>query len=143
AIRRLAAVVQWTDDAIVTKNLESIITSWNRGAERMFGYTADEVIGQSVRMIIPPELLQEEDMVLARIRAGEVVDHFETRRRRKDGTDLIVSLTVSPLVDESGVIVGASKIARDVTERVRLLDEAREADRLKDEFLAVLSHELR
>jgi PAS domain S-box-containing protein len=118
--RRLAAVVDSSDDAIVTKTLDSIITSWNQAAERMFGYTADEIIGQSVRVIIPPELQEEEDMVLTRIRAGLSVDHYETRRRRKDGTDILISLTVSPIRNDTGVVVGASKIARDITERARL-----------------------
>ena len=118
--RRLAAVVESSDDAIVSKDLNSIITSWNRGAERMFGYTASEAVGRSIRMIIPPDLQSEEDMVLARIHAGATVDHYETRRLRKDGSELQVSLTVSPIIDEAGVIVGASKIARDVTERSRL-----------------------
>ena len=124
--RRLSAVIEWSDDAIVTKDLNSIITSWNRAAERMFGYTAEEVIGRSVRTIIPPELQSEEDTVLARIKAGQVTEHYETRRRRKDGVDLIVSLTVSPIVDEQGQIVGASKIARDVTERSALRARAEE-----------------
>jgi PAS domain S-box-containing protein len=126
ASRRLAAVVECSDDAIVTKNLDSIITSWNAAAERMFGYTAVEAIGQSVRMLIPDELQDEEDMVLAKIRAGEKIDHYETVRQRKDGTRLSISLTVSPLRDERGAIVGASKIARDVTERTRLLEAVRE-----------------
>jgi PAS domain S-box-containing protein len=120
AARRLAAVVESSDDAIVSKDLNGTITSWNRGAERMFGYSAREAVGQSIRMIIPPELQEEEVMVLRRIRAGESVDHYETRRRRKNGTELLVSLTVSPIVDDAGVVVGASKIARDVTERSRL-----------------------
>ena len=148
--RRLAAVVESSDDAIVTKDLNGTITSWNPAAMRMFGYTEEEAIGRSIRMIIPDELQSEEDVVLAKIRAGEKVDHYETTRQRKDGTRLNISLTVSPIHDETGVIVGASKIARDITERVRLAEEnarlyemAREANRMKDEFLAVLSHELR
>jgi len=148
--RRLAAIVESSDDAIVTKDLNSIITSWNPAASRMFGYTEQEAIGQSVRMIIPHELQSEEDLVLSKIRAGEKVDHYETIRQRKDGTRVNISLTVSPIRDDAGTIVGASKIARDITERVRLADEntrlyemAREANRMKDEFLAVLSHELR
>ncbi len=120
AARLLAKVVESSDDAIVTKNLDSTITSWNRGAERIFGYTAAEAIGRSIRMIIPPDLQDEEDIVLARIRAGDTVDHYETRRRRKDGGDMAISLTVSPVRDDRGVIVGASKIARDITEHVRL-----------------------
>jgi len=120
AARRLAALVQSSDDAIVSKDLNGIVTSWNRAAERMFGYTAEEMIGRSIRTIIPDDLQTEEDMVLGRIRAASTVDHYETRRRRKDGSELLVSLTVSPIIDEAGVVIGASKIARDVTERARL-----------------------
>ena len=118
---RLAAVVESSDDAIVTKDLNSTITSWNAAAERMFGYTAAEAIGQSIRMLIPSELQDEEDMVLAKIRAGDKIDHYETVRQRKDGTRLTISLTVSPIRDNKGAVVGASKIARDITERSRLL----------------------
>ena len=124
--RQLAAVVESSDDAIVSKNLEGIVTTWNPAAERMFGYTAAEAVGQSIRMIIPDELQSEEDTVLAKIRAGEKIDHFETVRQRKDGTRISISLTVSPIRDETGKVVGASKIARDVTERVRLEAAARE-----------------
>jgi len=126
AMRRLAAVVESSDDAIVAKDLHSTIMSWNRAAERMFGYTAEEAIGRSVRMIIPDDLQPEEDMVLAKIRDGGLVDHYETRRRRKDGSEVLVSLTVSPIVDENGRVVGASKIARDITEQSRLRAAARE-----------------
>ncbi len=126
ASRRLAAVVESSDDAIVTKTLESIITSWNPAAERMFGYTAEEAIGKSIRMLIPEALQSEEDVVLAKIRVGDKVDHYETARLRKDGTQVLVSLTVSPIRDAAGVIVGASKIARDVTERTRLQTAAAE-----------------
>jgi PAS domain S-box-containing protein len=124
--RRVAAVIESSDDAIITKNLSSIITSWNPAAERMFGYTEAEAIGQSIRMLIPPDLQGEEDTVLAKIRAGDVVDHYETIRQRKDGTLVSISLTVSPIRNDAGEIVGASKIARDVTERSRLLEDARE-----------------
>jgi len=124
--RLLAGVIHSSDDAIVTKDLEGTITSWNPAAERMFGYTAEEAIGRSIRMIVPQELQQEEDTVLASIRAGGTVDHFETVRQRKDGTRLAISLTVSPIRDDAGTIVGASKIARDVTERVRLRQVAQE-----------------
>jgi PAS domain S-box-containing protein len=126
ATRRLAAVVESSDDAIVTKDLNSTIRSWNAAAERMFGYTAAEAIGRSIRMLIPEELQSEEDLVLAKIRAGEKLDHFETIRQHKDGSRLSISLTVSPIRNEDGEIVGASKIARDITERSRLLSEARE-----------------
>ena len=118
--RRLAAVVMSSDDAIVTKDLTGTITSWNPAAERMFGYTEQEAIGQSVRMLIPEDRQNEEDMVLADIRAGRMIDHYETVRRRKDGTSISVSLTVSPIRNEAGTIIGASKIARDVTEQARL-----------------------
>jgi PAS domain S-box-containing protein len=126
AARQLAAIVESSDDAIVTKDLTSIITSWNAGAERIFGYTAAEAVGQSVRMLIPKELQNEEDIVLAKIRAGEKVDHYETIRQHKDGSRLSISLTVSPLRNERGEIIGASKVARDVTERSRLLTVARQ-----------------
>ena len=156
-LRRFGAAIESSDDAIITKNLQSVITSWNPAAEKMFGYTEQEAIGQSIRMLIPDDLQGEEDVVLEKIQAGEKVDHYETVRLRKDGSTVNVSLTVSPIRDASGTIVGASKIARDVTERVRmqtvaesisadnarLAAEAQNANRVKDEFLAVLSHELR
>ena len=126
AMRRLAALVESSDDAIVTKDLNSVITSWNRAAEAMFGYTAEEAIGRSIRMLIPTELEDEEDIVIAKIRAGERIDHYETVRQRKDGSRLTISLTVSPIRDEQGEIVGASKIARDITERSRLIAAANE-----------------
>jgi PAS domain S-box-containing protein len=147
ASRRLAAIVESSDDAIVSKDLNGIVTSWNAAAERVFGYSAQEMIGTSIRVLIPEERQGEEDETLAKIRRGERIEHFETIRRRKDGSLLPISLSVSPLLDESGRVVGASKIARDITllkavqaERIQLLQEA---SRLKDEFLASLSHELR
>ena len=115
----LAAIVESSDDAIVSKSLQGIITSWNQGAQRLFGYSADEVIGKPVTILIPTDRLDEEPAILARLQAGERVDHFETIRRRKDGTLLDISLTVSPIRNTQGKIVGASKIARDVTERKR------------------------
>jgi PAS domain S-box-containing protein len=124
--RRLSAVVESSDDAIITKNLQSIITSWNPAAERMFGYTEQEALGKSIRMLIPADLQDEEDVVMGRIRAGDKVDHYETIRCRKDGTPLLISLTVSPIRNDKGEIVGASKIARDISERSRLLAAARE-----------------
>jgi PAS domain S-box-containing protein len=143
AALRLAAIVQSSEDAIVSKDLNGIVGSWNLAAERMFGYSAEEMIGRSIRVIIPPDRQDEEDHVLARIRAGEVVAHYETIRRRKDGSLLEISLTVSPIRNSQGQIIGASKIARDITERNELLREVEQASRMKDEFLATLSHELR
>src|SRR5882757_1088630 len=116
---RLAAIVTSSDDVIVSKTLEGVITSWNPAAERILGYTAEEAVGKNIRMIIPPDRWAEEDDVLARIGRGERVDHFETVRRAKDGRMLNISLTVSPVKDASGKIVGASKVARDITERKR------------------------
>ena len=146
----LAKVVEASDDAIVSKNLDGIILSWNPAATRIFGYDADEAVGRSIRMLIPDDLQAEEDLVLATLRSGGKVDHYETTRRRKDGTLIDVSLSVAPLRDDRGDIIGATKIARDITEHVRLRQEnvalyeqARQANHVKDEFLAVLSHELR
>ena len=146
----LSAIVDSSDDAIVSKDLNGIVTSWNAAAERMFGYSATEMTGRSIRTIIPGDRQEEEDNVLSRIRRGDRVDHFETIRQRKDGTLVPVSLTVSPIRARDGTILGASKIARDISdreraehERQRLLAIARDASRLKDEFLATLSHELR
>src|ERR1700730_1746349 len=119
ASRHLGAIVESSIDAIVSMNLQGVIQSWNKGAQRIFGYAAAEVVGQSVTILIPPERHNEEPGILKRICRGEEVDHYETVRRRKDGSLLNVSLTVSPIKDESGKIVGASKIARDITERVR------------------------
>jgi len=147
---RLAAIVDSSDDAIVSKDLNGIVMSWNRAAEAMFGYTADEMVGQSIRKLLPADRQSEEDHVLSRIRRGERIDHYETIRQRKNGELLPVSLTVSPILSADGIVIGASKIARDVTERVktdeerrRLLGVAQDATRLRDEFLATLSHELR
>jgi PAS domain S-box-containing protein len=117
--QRLVSIVESSDDAIVTKDLDGIITSWNRGAERLFGYTAEEVIGKPITIVIPQDRLDEEPQILERIRRGERVDHYDTIRRRKDGSLIDISLTVSPLKDADGRIVGASKIARDITERKR------------------------
>ena len=115
----LSAIVDSSDDAIISKNLDGIITSWNTGAERMFGYSAEEAVGQSVTILVPPDRLQEEPDILSRLRRGERVDHFETIRRRKDGALRDISLTISPVRNEHGRIVGASKIARDITEHRR------------------------
>src|SRR5439155_17063565 len=126
--QRLAAIVESSDDAIMGKDLDGIVTSWNRAAERMFGFTAAEAIGRSIMAIVPPERRDEEHEVLSRIRLGGRVDHFETTRRCKDGTRLDVSISVSPIRNAEGAVAGASTIARDITERRRL-------DRARDELL--------
>lgn len=119
AMLHLAAIVESSDDAIVSKDLNGIITTWNKGAERLFGYLAEDVIGKSVKILIPQDRQSEEDTILDRIRRGQPIDHYETVRRRKQGELINVSLTVSPIRDSNGTIVGASKIARDITERKR------------------------
>ncbi len=154
---RLAAIVESSDDAIVSKDVNGVIQSWNEAAERMFGWTAEEAVGRHITLIIPTDRHHEEDRVLGRIRNGLKVDHFETVRVRKDGRLLDVSLTVSPIRDANGRIVGASKIARDITAQkqserdlARMLAreqaaraDAEAANRAKDDFLTTLSHELR
>jgi PAS domain S-box-containing protein len=139
----LAAIVESSDDAIVSKTLDGQILSWNRGATRMFGYQAAEVIGKPITIIIPPELHSEEDQILGKIRRGERIDHFDTTRVAKDGRRIAISLCVSPIRNADGVIIGASKIARDISERKRSEEALLEADRRKDQFLAQLAHELR
>lgn len=119
ATQRLASIVELSDDAIVSKDLNGIITTWNAGAERIFGYKPEDVIGKSITILIPANQVDEEPTILQRIRRGERIDHYETVRRRRDGTLIDVSLTVSPIKDSQGNIVGASKIARDITERKR------------------------
>jgi PAS domain S-box-containing protein len=115
---RLAAIVDSSDDAIVSKTLEGVITSWNRGAEMLFGYSAAEAVGQHISLIIPEDRKAEEDDVLGRLRRGERIDHFETVRQAKDGRKLYISLTVSPIRDAKGTVIGASKVARNITERI-------------------------
>ena len=168
---RLAAIVESSEDAIASKTLDGIVTSWNAAAERIFGWKAEEMIGQPILKVIPEELQYEEVQILAKLRAGERIERYETVRKRKDGERLEISLTVSPVRDKNGVIVGAAKIAHDITarrraerelrareaeldalarERAQLLEseraartEAERLSRMKDEFLATLSHELR
>lgn len=133
---KLAAIVETSDDAIVSKTLESVVTSWNASAERMFGYTAEEMIGQTIYKIIPADRQDEEPLILARLKTGERVDHFETKRQKKDGRLLDVSLTISPLKDVQGNIIGLSKIARDITEK-------KQEEQRKNDFIGMVSHELK
>ena len=138
----LAAIVESSDDAIVSKTLEGIVTSWNRGAEAIFGYSAEEMIGRPIALLFPPDRLSEEDLILDRIRHGERVDHFETVRRRKDGVEIDVSLTISPVRDRSGRIVGASKIARDITEKKRAETALRDLNDNLEQRVAERTREL-
>jgi PAS domain S-box-containing protein len=140
---RLAAIVESSDDAILSKTLDGTIQTWNSGAERLFGYAASEAVGHHITLIIPKDRYAEESEIIARIGAGERVDHFETIRIAKDGTQVDISLTVSPIRDASGRIVGASKVARDISERKQTEASLREAAVRKDEFIALLAHELR
>jgi PAS domain S-box-containing protein len=138
ATQRLATIVETSDDAIISKNLDGVILTWNRGAERIFGYTAPEVVGKPVTILMPPELFDEEPGILARLRRGERIDHYETVRRRKDGTLIDVSLTVSPVRDNTGRIIGASKIARDISERKRAETALRDSERRLHDLLAAI-----
>jgi PAS domain S-box-containing protein len=139
----LAAIVESSDDAIISKTLEGIITSWNRGAQRIFGYTPQEAIGKSITMLIPDDRQDEEVMILSQLRRGEFTEHYETIRVTKEGRPIDVSVTISPVRDETGTIVGASKVARDITLQKQVQRELHEADERKNEFLAILAHELR
>jgi PAS domain S-box-containing protein len=139
-LRSVAAIVESSDDAIVSKNLDGVIANWNKGAERVFGYSAEEAIGQPITIVIPKERVHEEHEILTRIRRGERIDHFETVRRRKDGSLIDISLTVSPVKNEEGKIVGASKIARDISEQKRNQEQiatlARETEHRSKNVLA-------
>jgi PAS domain S-box-containing protein len=121
----LASIVEFSEDAIISKNLDGIITSWNKGAERLFGYTAEEAVGKSVTILIPPDQHNEEGVILQRLRRGERIEHYETVRRCKDGSSIVISLTISPVKNVEGRIVGASKVARDITERKRAEERLR------------------
>ena len=129
--RLLAAIVESSDDAIASKDLNGIVISWNKGAERIFGYAAEEIIGKPISILIPSDRENEEPFILDRIRRGERIDHYDTVRKRKDGTLIDIALTVSPIIDEKGRVIGASKIARDIT-----------AHKKQERFITLLSREV-
>ncbi|GAA3759204.1 sensor histidine kinase [Terriglobus aquaticus] len=135
-----AAIIQSAEIAIVSKDLDGIVTSWNPAAEQIFGYTAQEMIGQSIRRVFPPDRLWEEDLILSKVRNGQHVHHYESQRVTKSGMAITVALTISPISDASGKIIGASKIARDVSEEREF---RRAVERAKDQFISNVSHELR
>ena len=139
----LAAIVNSSDDVIISKNLDGVITSWNRAAAKLFGYSPDEAIGKHIGLIVPPEKMEEEYELLDKVRSGEPIDHFETLRRTRDGHLIDVSLTVSPIRDERGKVIGISKVARDISDRKKSEQLLAQANRRRDEFLANMSHELR
>jgi len=136
AFKRYEAIIRYSDDAIMSKNMEGVITSWNEGAEKMFGYTAIEVIGRPMLTLFPPGKESEEQNILRKLLHGEKVQHFESVRQRKDGSLIDIAVTISPIINDDGEIIGASNIARDITEHKRL-------ERMKSEFISTVSHELR
>jgi len=149
-LQLLAAIVESSDDAIISKTLEGEITSWNNAAEKIFGYNKEEAIGMNIRKLIPVHLLDEEDYIIGKIKKGERVEHYETTRVKKDGTPISLSLTISPIKDSNGNIIGASKISRDITEKKRIEKELKkynekleELNTYKDQFMAIASHELK
>lgn len=144
ATRMLAAIVESCDDAIASKDLNAIVTSWNASAERMFGYRAEEIIGKPITLIIPDELRADEGMILGKIRRGERIEHFETVRVTKSGRRIDVSLTISPVKDETGRVIGAAKVARDITDRKRTGEALRRAEKLAaaGQLAASIAHEI-
>jgi PAS domain S-box-containing protein len=136
----LAEIVDSSDDAIIGKTLDGVIISWNKGAERLYGYLADEVVGRPIAILIPPDRPDELPQIMAQLRHGERVDHFRTARVRKDGTRISVSVTISPVHDSEGRVVGASSIARDVSEQERAVHDALQ---VREQFIAIAAHELR
>jgi PAS domain S-box-containing protein len=144
AARRLAAIVESSDDAIASKDMNGVITSWNRSAEKLFGYKAEEIVGKPVMTIIPPELHHDEDMILSKIRRGEKIDHFETIRVHKNGERIEVSLTISPVKDENGNVIGAAKIVRNITENNKIERALRTTEKLAaaGRMAATVAHEI-
>jgi len=142
--QRLAAIVESSDDAIVSKDLNGIVKSWNEAAQRTFGYTAEEMIGQSILRLIPKELHYEEDEILGKLRAGQRIEHYETRRMKKNGEIFDVSVTISPIKDETGAVVGASKIARDISDRKRVEQLVLQSEKLAatGRMAAAIAHEI-
>jgi PAS domain S-box-containing protein len=136
----LASIIDSSDDAIIGKTLDAVITSWNKGAQRIYGYTADEVIGRPISILIPPERPDELPAIMEKLRRGERIEHYQTERVRKDGARLSISVTISPILDSAGEVVGASAIARDITAQDRAV---REALALREQFISVAAHELR
>ena len=141
---RLAALVDSADDAIISKDLSGIVTSWNRAAENLFGFTAEEIYGQSIRRIIPEDLRYEEDEILSKLRAGERIDHYETTRQKKNGELIQVSVTISPIVDQTGKVIGASKIARDISDKKRVEQILIQSEKLAatGRMAAAIAHEI-
>ncbi len=141
--RKLASIIESSEDAVIGLDMSGNVTSWNQGAKKLYGYEAAEIVGRPVTVLLPRELIDEEAKILAKVRRGELLRHFDTIRVRKDGQAIDVSLSVSVIRDPSGAIVGCSKIARDIGDRKRAENALRDADRRKDDFLALLGHELR
>ena len=139
----LGAIVDSSDDAVIGKDLSGCVTSWNVSAARIFGYTAEEMIGRSITTLIPTELLAEEEKILTALKNGQRLEHVETVRRHKSGRSVYVSITVSPIRDGNGRIIGASKVARDISDRIKIEEALRELSRKKDDFISTISHELR
>ena len=144
SLSRLAAIVDSADDAIISKTLNGIVTSWNKAADRIFGYTAEEMIGQSILRLIPEELQCEEDEILRKLRAGERIDHYETTRKKKNGEVFQVSVTISPIIDPSGKVIGASKIARDISDKKRVEQLLIQSEKLAatGRMAAAIAHEI-